>query len=286
MLNLDEERQVIEQALECNPRIQASFLPQASSEALLADTGQVHLFHFAGHGDFETWTGSTPGTMGGEGVLIFDDGYGDPAPITASQLALQLRKLGVRIAVLGACRSGRRDNVNTWSSVATALLKAEVGAVVGMQHMIRDDSAIVFAKHFYRALLSGVTIDEALASGRIAMAQIDPKGWATPVLYLRAPDGVIFPEYEADSTLEKEREQLRVNARQQVKEVYGKLTGVNVKTMKEGTIEAEQNIGTVGKGGEATAVEIDEMSGGTVEAEQKVDTIESGGSMTGVSIDS
>ena len=193
-LRLDKERRAIEHALQGNDRVQAHFA-RATPGTLLPEGGPVHLFHFAGHGDFERHPGARPGMTEGEGVLILDDGAGDPVSLDAAALAQRLREVGVRAAVLGACRSGRRGGVNVWSSVATALLKAELGAVVGMQYTIRDDSAIAFSRAFYRDLLAGLSVDEAVTKGRQAIAREDVRGWGVPVLYLRVEDGVIFPEY-------------------------------------------------------------------------------------------
>jgi hypothetical protein len=86
----------------CHPEA-ADFILDATREMLLKAFPQAHLFHFAGHGDFESRLGPTPGTTEGKGVLILDDGYGDPHPIEAGELAVQLRQAGVRVAVLGAC---------------------------------------------------------------------------------------------------------------------------------------------------------------------------------------
>ena len=284
-LDLDSERRAIERALGDNPHVEATYVTEATPETLLSDVARAHLFHFAGHGDFERRMGAQPGTVEGEGVIILDDGYGDPAPLNAGQLALQLRRAGVRAAVLGACRSGRRGDVNVWSSVATALLKAELGAVVGMQYTIRDESAIAFAGEFYRALVAGLPVDEAVTNGRLAIARDDVRGWGVPVLYLRAPDGVIFPEHTADLTLEEARDQLRVTARQRVKELRGKAVVVDIEEMTAGVVEAEQEIDTVAEGGEATVVRIKRLGGGAVEADQKVDTVDEGGTVTGVRID-
>jgi hypothetical protein len=283
-LHLDKERQAIEAALEDNPRIEATFVLEATLETLLQGTEQAHLFHFAGHGDFERGMGAQPGTTEGTGYLVLEDGYGDPRPIDAYQVGLQLRRAGVRVAVLGACESGRRDDVNVWSSVAAALLKAGLGAVVGMQYTVRDDCAIAFADAFYRALVAGLPIDAAMTAGRLAIAQIDARDWGVPVLYLRAQDGVVFPEYAADPSLQEVREELVVRAQQRIEVLRGEAVGVEIGKMSQRRVESQQEIGTVAKGGRATGVKIGELGDGSVEAEQTVDKVDKGGSVTGVKI--
>lgn len=168
---------------------------------------KAQLFHFAGHGDFSvraandaTPTCPPPPAPGDEpeppeGVLFFAGPDGEPDPVTAGQLGVILREMGVRVAVLNACRTASRDQSSSWSSVAAALLKAGVRSVVAMQHAILDTSATAFSAAFYRTLSRGGTLDEAARIGRMAVFDLgDPVGWGTPVLYLCAPDGVVFPE--------------------------------------------------------------------------------------------
>jgi hypothetical protein len=102
----------------------------------------------------------------------------------------------VRLAVLGACEGGRRDQVNAWTGVVPALTRAGIPAVVGMQYKIRDKNAIVFSRRFYRALAAGQPIDAAVTDGRLAILNRsgdDERDWGVPVLYLRTGEGVLFP---------------------------------------------------------------------------------------------
>jgi hypothetical protein len=168
--------------------------------------------------------------------------------------------------------------------LAAALLKAELGAVVGMQYFIKDESAIAFTGAFYRALVSGLPIDEAVTHGRIAVAQKDTCDWGVPVLYLRAPDGIIFPEYAADSTLEQARKQIRVKIKQQAQVIKGKMTGVEVTRMTRGEVRVKQTVGTVTENGEVTGFKAEQMDDGSVESDQTVDKVE--GDVTGVRLDS
>jgi hypothetical protein len=284
-LHLEKERQAIEKAVSDNPRIKVMFVPEVTPETLLQGTDRAHLFHFAGHGDFERGMSVKPGATEGKGYLILDDGYGDPQPVEADQVGLQLRRAGVRVAMLGACESGRRDDINVWSSVAAVLLKAGLGAVVGMQYTVRDDCAIAFADAFYRALVAGLSIDAAMMAGRLAVTQLDVRDWGVPVLYLRARDGVVFPEYAVDSNLAEVRDEIVVRARQRIGELRGKAVTVKIGKMTHGRAEGEQEIEVVTEDGEATVFEINELGGGSLKAEQKADKVDEGGSVTGVKID-
>ena len=201
-LNLAAEEQGIIQALSAIPNIRVESYPNATIDMLQdALAREAHILHFAGHGKFEAEMGLAYGTAEGKGYLLFtaEDGR-DAAPLSADKLALLLRGRGLRLAVLGACEAGRRDQVNAWSAVAPALTKAGIPAVVAMQYTIRDANAIAFSRRFYRALAAGQPIEAAMTDGRLAIfnrGDEKERDWGVPVLYLRVDAGVLFPQIEA-----------------------------------------------------------------------------------------
>ncbi len=69
-----------------------------------------------------------------------------------------------------------------------------VPAVVAMQRPISDRAAIGFSTAFYRHLARGDSLDIALTEGRQAIHSVrsDTCEWATPVLFLRLPEGNVF----------------------------------------------------------------------------------------------
>ena len=80
-----------------------------------------------------------------------------------------------------------------------------------MQFTIGDRKAAAFAGALYRALVAGLTVDEAVALGRTAIrtvstgAQADVRDWAVPVLYLRDHGGRVFePVTSAEAREEAE----------------------------------------------------------------------------------
>jgi hypothetical protein len=194
LLNLTSERRVVEQALKAVPPdgVTVDLLPVVQNPTVAdlqaALVGGTDIFHFAGHGGLDAAGGYLALPSAGEGDAI--------DPLAADHLAKLLRQAGVRVAVLGACDSGRRDGISPWEGVAAALLGAEVAAVVAMQYRIRDMSAIQFARGLYSALAVGLSIDEAVTAGRLALfgAEDYSSPWGVPVLYSRSPDGVVFNE--------------------------------------------------------------------------------------------
>src|SRR5690606_33002039 len=105
----------------------------------------------------------------------------------AADLALKLQAAGVRLVILGACESSRQHGRTPWTGVAPALVARGVGAVIAMQYEVLDDMAILFSQGFYRALAAGLTVDEAVSVGRLAVLEkSSEKGveWGVPTLYL------------------------------------------------------------------------------------------------------
>jgi hypothetical protein len=166
------------------------------------------IFHFAGHGTVEEKLdkGQRGGEMKREGALLLvaDKESRREKVLRAAELAAYLDNAGVRLAVLAACHSARRDSRYPWDDVAGALTAAGIPAVIAMQQAIEDPAAIAFSGAFYAALASGLSLDEAMFAGRRAMISdlqtsptpdtAVPIEWGVPVLYSRLPDGKLFPE--------------------------------------------------------------------------------------------
>jgi|SRR5882724_5372167 len=283
-LKVAEELSVIKQALEDNAQVSLCSSEHTQRSGLPNKAKPAHVFHFAGHGQFQRLQSQVPGAYEGKSSIVLEDEFGDEDVLDAELLAVQLRDAGVRVAVLGACHTAQRDDVNAWSSVAEVLLKAELGAVVGMQFPVGDDSALRFAKNFYTALAIGLSIDESVAAGRVAVANLDdPRGWANPTLYLRVPDGVIFPTIAADPKLEAARQKATVKSTQRIRELSGKAIALKIGQLGAGaTAEATQVIDVVKKEAEAVGFEGDVVSG-NLKVNQTVDELE--GDLIGADLD-
>jgi len=73
-----------------------------------------------------------------------------------------------------------------------------------MHRPISDRAAIGFSTAFYRHLAKGDSIDVALTEGRQAIHSAKPESfeWATPVLFLRMPEGNVFVAKAAEPRAE------------------------------------------------------------------------------------
>lgn len=297
-LDLAEERGYLEEALAGVVGVEASFVEQLTVEKFEAAIQGAQVFHFGGHGAFvdgatgvegtrhlrpvETASDST-GQQSGAGVLVFEDERGGRQLFAADKLAQNLASL--RLVVLGACETGRRDGVNVWSGIAPALMRVGIPAVVAMQYAVYDRSAIAFARRFYQAIASGLALDEAMTVGRLAVLNLAAPydlDFGVPVLYLRAADGVLFPAVAEEADLAAQREDARLVIRQRMREVRGTVTGVEAEEMASGEVAVEQDADTVT--GTLTGAKLSRISGGSLQVDQEINEVGEGGNVTGAQL--
>ena len=184
-LDLQTERTLIEEALGGVHGVEVVCVDHLTLSRLEAACQKAHIFHFAGHANF-VWDAAE---RQGVGLIYLEGDHGERLPFPVQHLALTLRAGGVRLAVLGGCETGRRDGVNVWSGIAPALMRVGIPAAVAMQYTVYDEAAIAFARRFYQALAAGLSLDEAVLAGRLAMLNQGAPGdveWGVPVLYRRS----------------------------------------------------------------------------------------------------
>jgi hypothetical protein len=191
-LALEKEIGALAAAWRNVPRVEVEVLEHASLSALDTKLGgrPFHVLHFMGHGDFDAATGM--------GCLLFEDGEAGLVRVDAVTLGevLRERRASLRLVFLNACDTARLPRLrgqDPFSGVASALVMVGIPAVVAMQFPVSDRAALAFSRRFYQALASGLPVDAATSAGRRAV-QADFPGsqeWATPVLFMSAPDGQI-----------------------------------------------------------------------------------------------
>lgn len=237
-------------------KIESVMLESATRDDLLQTLDGSDIFHFSGHGVFEGTDLTPEGYMRKKGKIVLETEDNESDRYDSTTLAVNLGNAGVRLVVLGACNSASRDEGGAWTGVAPALIRENIPAVVGMQYKVKDQNAARFIAHLYTLVLSGYTIDEAVAKGRQAVfshAELEDRDWGVPVLYLRAEDGFLFPlpPQEADAK-------------------------------ESPTVIVQRELGTVR--GEDIGAEVDEVLGGRLEVRDKIDVVEEGGKTVGAKI--
>lgn len=150
------------------------------------ESREYHIFHFIGHGYYDE--------AAHEGGIVLSDGDGGAHSFDARRLALVLRgKPSLRLVVLNACDAAVADQHDRFSSVAGALIRQGVSAVVAMQFEITDEAARVFSSSYYRALAEPHPVELAVTRAREEL--FSPRQsleWSTPVLYMRSPGEPVF----------------------------------------------------------------------------------------------
>ena len=155
--------------------------PPSTFEGLkrrLAET-RPHVLHFIGHGETSN--------------LIFEDEEGYSDRRSAKKIGTLLAGQGVRLVVLNACY-GAQAPPSGITSVAEALVRAGLPAVVAMQSAVYIEPAVRFASDFFFHLALGWPVDACVTEARIEMQNLLPESlqWALPVCLMRAGDGQLF----------------------------------------------------------------------------------------------
>jgi hypothetical protein len=147
---------------------------------------EYHVFHFIGHGDFDH--------DAQDGVLYLEDEAGHSQPVPGQALGTLLRDhRSLRLATLNACEGARASAGDPFSGVAQSLVRQGIPAVIAMQFELSDEAATAFAHEFYAAVADSYPVDAALTEARKAIfGQGNQVEWAAPVLFMRAPEGMIW----------------------------------------------------------------------------------------------
>jgi CHAT domain len=267
-LNVDADRRAIEAAINAfntnagEMGLESIVLESATRQSLQTGLKGVDIFHFAGHGKFDAQPGDTELRNRGQIILEKEDGSEDP--LDSDRLAQIITHNDVRLVVLGACRTAARDAQAAWSGVAPALVRANVPAVLAMQFNVEDDAVTQFISAVYSGIFAGDTIDQAVTKGRwrifagVGQQNFDwarMRDWMVPVLYLRAPDGLLFPIPEEAGPTADGRYSALVRIRQKVSSVEGRLVGAGKAVVNRGTtLEIGQEAGSIGPNGEMLGV--------------------------------
>lgn len=192
-LNVEEEwrrLQVATSALQQKHLIRLDRMDDSSliglQRQLRAEDYQI--FHFIGHGTYDE--------PAQQGLLALEneDGSGRSQLISGAEIGRELGEENtIRLVLLNSCQSARRNIKDPFTSAAGSIVARGIPAVVAMQYPITDQAALAFSDEFYRAISELLPIDTAVSEGRRAVAnRLQNTEWATPVLFMRADNGIIF----------------------------------------------------------------------------------------------
>jgi pimeloyl-ACP methyl ester carboxylesterase len=169
----------------------------ATHRTLLAafSSGEYDVIHYAGHAFFDEDSPEQSGLLCHQHV-----------PLTGSELSA-LGKLPA-LVFFNACEAGRvrgaaggraSKRQQTQAQVrklqravgfAEAFMRGGVANFLGTYWEVGDDAALEFAQTFYRELVAGRTLGDALQGGRTAVRAVDDRDWADYLFY-GSPDFVL-----------------------------------------------------------------------------------------------
>ncbi|BAY07462.1 COR domain-containing protein [Calothrix sp. NIES-2098] len=190
-LDVAEEERLIHDALKKHidaGTIELDVLPEATIRNINQKLREkpYNVFHFIGHGKFQNNKGCIALVdTDGKYKLLDDEAF--------ANFFLGNRNLG--LAVLNSCQGAAVSSNQAFAGIAPNLVRRGIPAVVAMQYEILDTTAKLFADEFYRTLALGWPVDAVIQTTRNAISMevgLDKPDFATPVLYMRAKDGIIL----------------------------------------------------------------------------------------------
>ncbi len=147
-----------------------------------------NVLHFIGYGGFDH--------LRNEGFLVLSEEE------NKSSHVFWATKLGtivsghesLRFAFLNMRQAESSHTSTAFSQIATTLMRRGIPAVLGLQNKLEASFATELTRTLYTALADGLPVDSAVTQARIAISFSDDQqgAWATPVLYMRSPDGRLF----------------------------------------------------------------------------------------------
>jgi tetratricopeptide (TPR) repeat protein len=192
ILQLHQEAQHLQQELQheipgrSGSNLELTILDQPGREQLTQalEHGHYDILHYAGHSDLSA--------SGGDLYLVSDK-TGLTEVLSGDDLAGLLVNNGVRMAVFNSCQGAysatASESGSSSGSLADALLKRNVPAVLAMAEQIPDEVALNLSRLFYRNLKQRCPIDLSLSRARQGLLSSygsDQLYWALPILYMHA----------------------------------------------------------------------------------------------------
>jgi hypothetical protein len=123
----------------------------------------ANVFHFAGHGQFERQAGSI-----GAG-LSFETDQGAEHFVTAENVAKEVRRLGVGVAILTACYGASRSATSPAAGISAALTRAGVTTVIAFASPIDDLVACDALHELVDTILERGALDAAITDARATL---------------------------------------------------------------------------------------------------------------------
>ncbi len=160
--------------------------PETLDDTLARDP---HVFHFIGHGRLLEGQRQA-------GQIALVDELGEAMWVEADYFSDLLNQHRPGVVFLQACEGGRLSASQAFVGVASRVVQQNIPVVLAMQYPVSNSTASRFARRFYQRLAQDDPVDRAAQDGRRRIAlgpkQYEARDFATPVLFMRVPDGHLF----------------------------------------------------------------------------------------------
>lgn len=185
-LKLDEEVRAITEKIRIaeyrdSLDLIAGWAVRADDLLQLLNLHKPHIVHFSGHGN-----------PSGEILVIDNNGRTKPVNPIALKALFTTLKDNIQIVILNAC----------YSKIQAQAIVEVIDYTIGMNAAIGDQSAIIFAASFYRALGFGRSVQEAFDQGKTALLLEGVSGNNIPELLIKVganPSQTFFQIVLSDS---------------------------------------------------------------------------------------
>ncbi len=144
-------------------------------------SGRYDVLHFAGHGYFDADDAGRSGLLCARNEVLRSADLGGLA--TLPSLVFFNACEAARVRRPGPRGARRRAALRRSTSIAEAFLASGVANFVGTHWPVGDDAALGFSSTFYRRLLAGGSLGEAMLTARRAVHATGSPDWADYVHY-------------------------------------------------------------------------------------------------------
>jgi CHAT domain/AAA domain len=188
------------------------------------DKKPYHVVHFDGHGVFDRARRDGPGGRQGLGALVFEHPNDVRKTfqrrselVDCQTLSGLIKDRRVPLFFLEACQTAHAETDPT-SSVAGTLLQGGAASVAAMSHTVLVETARRFVGPFYKALLQGERVGQAMLAGQKALHDDSNRGrgfggdlklqdWFVPVLFQEETDPQLVRQVPAQCVQEEIQKQ-------------------------------------------------------------------------------
>jgi hypothetical protein len=170
--------------------------PQKINDLLVR---KPHIFHFIGHGRLQKENNKEVGQ-----IAFVNEETSEADWRNADFFSGLFNRHRPQVVILQACEGAKQSESEAFVSVASSLVNQNIPIVVAMQYEVSNNTAIKFARSFYKQIAKSQSVDIAVQESRhelsLSKQEHKTRDFATPVIYMSVSDGNLFEFSNLKST--------------------------------------------------------------------------------------